>query len=742
MERARRFSNVFQKNRRGFAWLLGVFLLLCLGISQPGIAGLTPGGVPPAPPHAPKVPAKPKVKNIKKVALPDLAVQSVTWKAAGMKDASKAWIFVKVKNIGKAPSKPTSLSAVHECNRKAVEKKSFRLWALAPGRTAEVKWLISRKAGGNLVAVSVHDSINPSNNKRELHFRYVPPPRVTLHASPKGSLLVSKKKRNDLVLGKGRQVRKVKAPELVIEKVSFQDERASKPDESWISVKVKNEGQGESPSRILAVAVTLPGGGRVKKNFKVPSLRPGQQVMVGGAVRMGQGINHVKVELISSLSRKVLSAVNKGGTVVTVSHYFNFKPSKSVRRAVGAKKVPLIKKQMVEKTPAGPTVDVTPHERNYVFSPPDLKIISMETRDNKHHVHITATVVNIGGDYLDSYEGHNVKIIAQLFVKGPFGEEPVQTRMYDKYLPPVTTEGGEVRFDFHYTAPICGWYEHTLRVKFSPSAGEERLMDNERKETFRVRCLPDLRVWISRPSDARVGGHKRWFRFFVKNIGDGISRDTTMQLHIDGDGNHTYEVPWFYPGERLAEFKRGIRWWKKGRKHYHIIVNPGRTFEELNWSNNEMEGSLYVHGIKTTFNTKSHIPALIEAYLRRHVPFRAGKPDKLIFRFYNPNDKVISGHYKFHIRIKHPRPSTKDERLTFSFDRLLPGEYVYKQVPVTFDYAGRASYVIQRFEVRGNGDLRAVPLKPNRARGSLTVLPQEDLHIVTPGQIESPPGVK
>ena len=703
-----------------------IFLVLIFGTTLPVLAGLTHPGAPPAFSHPPKFPAKPSASSLKKVLLPDLAITSVSWKPAEQAEASKAWITVKVKNVGKATSKPTSLAGVHTCNGKAISKKSFNVKALKPGASLSFRWLIACGVGENEVFFTIRDAINNSNNKNRVHFQY---------ALPLRSALIRK---SGVPVGMRKSHRAVKKPLLTIREVAFQDTRPKKPDESWIRVVVKNDGKAESPHLNLSVTITLPKGEHVKKHFPVGPIRPGRQAVVEGAIRMGQGINQVRVALLP-VSKSAITSYQKGGIIVTKSHYFNVRTvSKQALGVTKGQKPLLVEKQSLGKATIKPVLKSTPYGGT-VSSPPDLKIVSMQAYDSHNEVHWIVRVVNIGGDYP---QDSRIKIVGQFFIRGPLGKEPLKKVTSAQHLAPVTQNGREVELVYKFTPPVPGQYWNKVRVKFSQYVGEKNFQDNVGEKFHIAYPLPDLRVWISSPSDVRVGGPKRWFRFYVKNTGGSISRETTLRLHIDGDGTHTYTVPPLHPGQTFPAHgakKRGIRWWKKGRKHYRITVNQDRAFEEAHWHNNTIEDSLYVYNPKVVFDPKAKVLVPIDVALKNHAPYVVGETSSITFKFFNFSNRALSDKYRFKIKIVYPSPSLREKLLTFDVGPLMPGESIYKTAHANFDYAGRALYSIKRFVFLKNGhDYKEFPLDNVQARGAIEVLPQVGEAATSP-QLGTPP---
>ncbi len=739
------FSGLFHQ-RQGFILVLTcIFLLIFVGSLFAGNPPLTHFPGKPAPTGFHAIPGKPSANTLSHAAFkPDLVVEGIRFEK---KAAGKAEATIIIKNGGTAPSHATRVSAVLTRGDGSHAKNSWSVQALKAGTTKVLTWRISVKPGHNNLKVSISDTNKNGNRLEKEYFLMAKVVQVLSH--PREQITEGARRASKAQASKARG-------RLVVQEISFDDLRARKPGETWVAINLKNIGKKATAAREFRVQVRRADGTRAWKRFRVRALRPGETTRIESFVKMSHGENTLKVMGIGGMNRHGLTTFEGPPREFIARHVFSPRAFRMVHKnnaelAKNAARVSKGKEKTV--TPNVNTLKalstakhITPpkHKKISTYDDrfhPDLKIISMEITPQPpvigKKIHCIIHVVNVGDDYVQLV---NLKIVAQLSVRGPLGEEPMMKQTSTGHLRPVNSPGGgDIRFDFSYSVPSEGKYWNFVRVKFSSYVGEKNFENNVGEKFYIISPLPDLRVWISHPGNVRVSGPKRWFRFFVKNTGGAASKETTMRLHIDEDGTHTYTIPPLAPGESSAEHKRGIRWWHKGVKRYQIVVNPDRTFDESDWTNNSMRGSLYVHNPKVVFDPTATVYRPLDIYLKKHAPFVTGKTVSVVFKIFNPSDRDLSDKTKFIIDIHHPSPSTKTEHFEFTYDRFMPGEAVYKKLTIKFDYAGKAHYTIQRFLVLRNGyKLEPIPLDSDHAHGAFEVFPRLGVP-VGPPVLGSPP---
>lgn len=511
-----------------------------------------------------------------------------------------------------------------------------------------------------------------------------------------------------------RPIPKIPLPQadLTVSKITFNDFKAKKANETWVEVEVRNVGKITSKPTRVKGSLKRADGSTERNDFPVPRLLPRHSTVIQGPIRMTKGIN--------TLTMQVIDPGTPGNNTLTRRHRFGFSFLLNNRRTQTQKhpvatrdkagklsvKDTRVQKGKKQKKPfrqplaGGNPVPPAPAPPGGSPNPPDLKVIANTCTPDPITINSKITcvvdVVNIGGNYpID----RNSRIIARLMINGPLGSEPAIEQSKSEYLPPITSGGDKAQFTFQYYLPAAGSYLNRVKVFFSAPQGETNLSNNEAQWRYHVTPLPDLSVVITHPSDVKIGGHKRWFRFQVKNVGEARSGKTTMRLHIDEDGTRIWEVPPLEPGETFPASKRkkrGIRWWRKGVKRYQISVNRNHDFAESNWRNNSDKGSLFVYTPKMRFDPKVRVYYLPDIYKKKQAPVIAGSKAKLVFRIVNKG-RGMSDAGKFTLIIQPPGKESKVIFFEQPFDALFNGEGFYKQFKVTFSTPGKARYVIKRY---------------------------------------------
>ncbi len=332
---------------------------------------------------------------------------------------------------------------------------------------------------------------------------------------------------------------------------------------------------------------------------------------------------------------------------------------------------------------------------------PDLDIVDVmiipTAPTGKDRIDCVVTVINTGG----AYDYENTDITARLTITGPLGSEPEIVRTSKKAAKPVSQGGQAVKLFFRDIAlPKGGSYTNTVAVKLKGPTREIVTDNNKKTITYTVKKLPDLQVWISRPSDVRVSGPKRWFQMMVRNTGYAASPASKAVLHIDGDGTHTYSVPPLAPRETYPadrRIKRGIKWRTKGRKRYSVIVDPDNKVLERNERNNRIRDSLKVYLPKPwfVFNPTATVITGDSLYFKKHGVLTVGRKEHIVFAVYNDSGRQLSRKASVDITLRRQDDSGRSLLIfhdTYSIEPLFPGEKRYIDITRTFQDAGTYLY--------------------------------------------------
>ncbi len=699
------------------------------------------------------LPTKPNAASLKKglhVVRPDLAVENL--QIHTRTDPNSGTIFaiitVQVRNVGRMQSRPNALTfALHEFPNGKTQSKLKTIPPLAVNNSKNFKWAVPLTSGRATITVSVDDPGTPGNNIAQKTIM------IRNQRKRTGKKPVDKKIVPQAILGPNK--RHVLPPlpdgrfpkaDLTVSKITFNDFKAKKANETWVEVEVRNVGgRPSAPTRIKG-SLKRADGSTESNFFSVPGLRPKHSTTIQGPIRMTQGIN--------TLTMQVIDPGSPANNTLTRRHRFGFSFLPNHRRQIHSKKHTITTRDKPAKLPVKDThVHMEKKQKNLFHRPlpagnpvpgppaprppdgaagvPDLKILSAQCSPKiittATEINCTVDVVNIGADYPDL---GNVQIVAHLMVEGPLGKEPIQEQWSPQHLGPVNRDGGKISFHFDYHVPQAGAYSNKVKIFFSSLEDDINPANNRKEWQYQVSPLPDLSVFITHPGDVRIGGHKRWFHFQVKNVGHAASKKTTLWLHIDEDGTRTWEVPPLAPGETFPAHnktkKRGIRWWHKGVKRYQIAVNRDHTFAESDWRNNSTSGSLFVYTPKLRFDPKATIHFLPDIYRKKQAPLIAGKEEHIVFRIINKKESITEAG-KFTVFIQPPGPASTALYFEYRFDKLFPGEGLYKTFPVTFDSPGKARYVIRRFLEKKHR--RSTEYKPfdggNYFRGTIEILPPQ-----------------
>ncbi|HHB76282.1 MAG TPA: hypothetical protein ENK84_07040 [Desulfobulbus sp.] len=670
------------------------------------------------------LPTKPNAASLKKglqAVRPDLAVENLQIHTrTDPKSGTKfAIITVRVRNAGGVQSGANALTfTLHEILNGKTQSKLKTIPPLPAGNLKNFKWAVPLTSGRATITVSVDDPGTPGNNiaQKTIMVKNQQKKAGKEHVDKKIIPRPVHRPNNRPALPPLPGSRFPKA-DLAVTKITFNDFKAKKANETWVEVEVRNVGgRTSAPTRING-SLKRADGSTESNFFSVPGLRPKHSTIIQGPIRMTKGIN--------TLTMKVSDPATPTNNTLTRRHRFGFsflpnrhkriqreKQNVTIRKRpntlrfngssvqVANKQKKPFHRQFIHTGPVPPTPSPLPPGGD--MDPPDLKIISTQcTPDIKTtatEIQCEVNVVNIGGEYPDD---PGTQIIAQLWIDGPLGREPVKSQRSSQHLKPMdtNTSGDMMRFSFHYHVPVDGSYRNRVKISFSSPQGETNLSNNQAYLQYNVEPLPDLSVYITHPGDVRIGGPHRWFHFQVKNVGRAESKKTTLWLHIDEDGTRTWEVPPLAPGKTFPAAKmkkRGVRWWHKGVKRYQIAVNRDHTFAESDRRNNSTSGSLFVYTPKIRFDPKATIHFLPDIYRKKQAPLITGKEENIVFKVVNKKECLTKAG-KFTLFIQPPGPASTARFFEYRFDKLFPGENLYKSFPVTFDSPGKARYVIRRF---------------------------------------------
>lgn len=653
----------------------------------------------PGPGRFHNIPAKPSSQVLSHMAFkPDLKVYGITFETVG-KEKEGERVIIKIENVGKAASPATWVSAVLTRGDGTHDKHSWAVKALKVHETTTFKWRIRTSAGNNTVKVTVRDSHNRANNTLEKATfviarnaeKFVH--RQALKAERARRALTEKKAR-----GKGA---------LAIRQITFDDHRAKKGNACWVVMRIENTGGAVTPTTPLKVEIHRADGRREQKIFRIRPLMPGKATRIEGFFRMAKGYNTLQIEGIGGVTSHNLTAFTTEERFYRKTHYFNPGMAKSPRKVLAKNR---------QQAPTGglqPGHVVVKHSGGLQPTPygggggqlflPDLRVLSMmmipshPTRCDNFDCRVE--IANMGGPY-----DYKIPLNATLYVEGPLGSEPPVKPAVSPTsgAKPINDGGAPVYFEFKlpYPLPASGRYINTVKIYFSGTVVEKDYSNNKLTFSYEVGPVPDLQVWMSRPSDVRVGGPKRWFQVMVKNTGDDSSPQTRLHLHIDGDGNHYYDVPTLAPGETFPahnrSIKRGIRWWHSGRKKFYAVVDPDHHVKELKKGNNGMFGTLFVYnssGIR--FSPTATVPNSAAIYLKKHGKFEMYKNKHLTFMVRNNSKRYLSRETKFFITIVRVLANGLRQvvyQKAHLWGQLFPGE----KHPIIIDYkftkAGKYEY--------------------------------------------------
>ena len=321
-------------------WHLSVFVLTCAFLmifsgslfagnttfthltGNPSPKGVTHvPGKPSSPNHIPgkpaskgfaNVPGKPSPIVLSHVpGKPDLTISNITFET---KEKDTAWVIIKVKNIGKVTSSKTTVSALLTRGNRTRDKKSFGVKALKAGHATEVKWFIHTTPGKNVVKAAVNDSNNRQNNTLEKSCLIMARvPGVLAHREE----IKAKGARTGLSKKAGKR------GILTIKEVTFDDHRGKKPDETWVSIEIKNRGKAVTPATSIPVELQRADGSRRRKIFRVRALKPGETDRIEGFFRMTRGYNTLRIKGIGGVSFHNISTFTSKGQFFSKTHYFN-----------------------------------------------------------------------------------------------------------------------------------------------------------------------------------------------------------------------------------------------------------------------------------------------------------------------------------------------------------------------------------------------------------------------------------
>ena len=629
-----------------------------------------------------------------------------------------AVIAVQVRNMGLIQSGANALTfTLHAQPSGKTLTRLIKIPRLQAKQVKNYTWTVSIPAGKNATIIaSVDDPATPANNLVRKSISLAGTDKKITKPTNKGHVI-----HNGVSLRAGRHApsslpgRPLPKADLTVSKITFNDFKAKKTNESWVEVEVRNVGAlASKPTRVKG-SIKRADGSMERNVFPVPRLLPRHSTTIQGPIRMTKGIN--------TLTMQVIDPNSPGNNTLTRRYRFGFSFPPNHRRRIQSKKHTITTRDKPAQLPVKDThVHMEKKQKNLFRRPlpggnpvpgppaplppegasgvPDLKILSAQcspkTITTVSAIRCTVDVINIGADYPDF---GNVQIVAQLMVEGPLGKEPIQEQRSSQHLGPVDRDGGKISFHFDYHVPQTGAYSNKVKIFFSSLEDDINPANNRKEWHYQVSPLPDLSVFISHPGDVRIGGPKRWFHFQVKNVGEARSEKTTMRLHIDEDGTRTWEVPPLAPGETFPAGKmkkRGIRWWRKGVKRYQISVNRNHDFAESNRQNNSDKGSLFVYTPKMRFDPMARVHGLPDIYKKKQAPVIAGSKAKLVFRIVNKGGGM-SDAGKFTLRIRPPEKKNKVIFFEQTFDALFNGEGFYKQFEVTFNTPGKARYVIKRY---------------------------------------------
>ena len=260
------------------------------------------------------IPAKPSSQVLSHVAFkPDLEVYQITFEAAGGGKESER-VIIKVKNIGKAASPATRVSAVLTRGDGTHDKHSWAVRALKVHETTTFKWRIRTSAGNNTVNATVRDSHNRANNTLEKTTfaiarnaeKFVH--RQALKAEGARRALAEKKAR-----GKGA---------LAIRQITFDDHRAKKGNASWVVMRIENTGGAVTPTTPLKVEIQRADGRREQKIFRIRPLMPGKATRIEGFFRMVPGENTLRIKGVGPAAAHNLTTFAARERCFSKTHYF------------------------------------------------------------------------------------------------------------------------------------------------------------------------------------------------------------------------------------------------------------------------------------------------------------------------------------------------------------------------------------------------------------------------------------
>ncbi len=714
-----------------FSSVIGIFFLLFLSFpaSVCRAAGL-PGHLHAGPPLA--ITLHKAAKSLR----PDLAVQHLNVILQQRKQKrypATAIIKVEIKNVGQAASSPTTMTIT--VTGKGVHRdKTLHIKPLAHGAFQAISWKTGLAAGKNRITVRVKDPNTPKNNtagKTVMVREMVPIQQI---AAGHGAPISTANNRHlpaviphAVIPHRPHPVPAGLHPDLSVRRIIFsrpgpltlQRPGSIKPNETRVRVEIKNVGTARSAAT-KALGILHRGNGHIERNtLPVPALAPGKSHWITGPIRMTTGRNSLTMTVRdrynpanNSLTRSII--MKNTEKYEKINHRAHeIQPGKDARLLHHA--APRVEISNAFK-PAGKKKQIPMHKpvlRGGAPLPappgpqakPDFEItdcsVSPEHPLRYHTAEIICHVINNGDDYpVNSRDSFQVT----LDIHGPLGSENIAPVTRHGHISPYEHLHQAEEFRFQADIPASGTYSGTARVRFLSGNRETNTANNSRHFQFSTSTLPDLQVYITRPSDVRVGGHKRWFRFFVKNVGTASSQSTTLRLHIDRDGTHTWEVPPLAPGERFPGpdqwKKRGIRWWKKGRKHYVIEVNRDHTFQEANWDNNRIRDSLEVY-IGAHFNPKATVDVFPKIYLKNHAEFHVGGQEKLTFvAVVNQNSIHMAPKTKIDIYLTAPPATGNIAYREQVIPALLPGERYAVIWPKRFDHAQRYNYTIKMYQFK------------------------------------------
>lgn len=210
-----------------------------------------------------------------------------------MREASKGRVTARIQNVGKASSSATPLACSVTANGRVVDRKTFQIRVLRPGQAVGIRWSVRLLAGSNTIKLVLKDPHNRSNNMAQKTVSYAPPINLSHRGSPPGT--TGHRRRSPRPAPIPGQLKLT--PDLTVSRITFNDFRARKPEESWVRVEIRNVGTAKSRATTVLGMLRRADGSRERNVVPVKALGPKQTVVIEGPIRLSAGENALTMQV-------------------------------------------------------------------------------------------------------------------------------------------------------------------------------------------------------------------------------------------------------------------------------------------------------------------------------------------------------------------------------------------------------------------------------------------------------------